>query len=84
MSIQEKMQRLKLTPLPMPKRVVPVLMSLDDESLPKEIKQRVKENDVEIIVFRDKVDSINANYTITYRNDDKDSEYLMYEICIAE
>ena len=71
-------------PLPMTKRVVPVLMSLDDESLPKEIKQRVKENDVETIVFRDKVDSINANYTITYRNDDKDSEYKMNEKYIAE
>ena len=78
------MQRLKLTTLPMPKRAVPILMSLDDESLPKEIKQRVKENDVESIVFRDKVDSINANYTITYRNDDKDSEYVLYEIYIAE
>ena len=78
------MQRLKLTPLPMPKRAVPVLMSLDDESLPKEINQRVKENDVETIVFRDKVDSIIANYTITYRNDDKDPEYVMYEIYIAE
>ena len=58
------MQRLKLTPLPMPKRAVPNLMSLDDESLPKKIKKRVKENDVESIVFRDKVDSINANYTV--------------------
>ena len=71
------MQRLKLTPLTMPKRAVPVLMSLDDESLPKEIKQRVKANDVESIVFRDKVDSINANYTIIYRNDEKDSEYVL-------
>ena len=77
------MQRLTLTPLPMPKPEVPVLMSLDDESLPKEIKQRVQENDVESIVFRDKRDSINANYTITYRNDDKDSEYLLYEIFFA-
>ena len=84
MSVQEKMQRLKLTPLPMPKRAVPILMSLDDESFPKEIKQREKENDVESIVFRDKVDSINANYTITYRNDDKDSEFVLYEIYIAE
>ena len=78
------MQRLKLTRLPMPKRAVPILMSLDDESLPKEIKRRLKENDVESIVFRDKVDSINANYTITCRNDDKDSEYVLYEIYIAE
>ena len=84
MSIQEKIQRLKLTPLPMPKRAVTILMSLDDETLPKEIKQRVKENDVESIVFREKVDSINANYTITYRNDEKDSEYVLYEKYIAE
>ena len=68
----------------MPKCAVPILMSLDDESLPKEIKQRVKENDVESIVFRDKVDSIKANYTINYRSDDKDSEYVLYEIYIAE
>ena len=68
----------------MPHRAVPILMSLDDESLPKEIKQRVKENDVESIVFRDKVDSINANYKTTYRNDDKNSEYVLYEIYIAE
>ena len=84
MSIQEKTQRLKITPLLMPKRAVPILMSLDDESLPKEIKQRVKENDVESIVFRDKVDSKNANYTVTYRIDDKDSEYVLSEIYIAE
>ena len=78
------MKKLKLIPLPVPKRAVPILMSLDDESLPKEIKQRVKENDVESIVFRDKVDTINANYTKTYRNDDKDTEYVLYEIYIAE
>ena len=84
MSIQEKMQRLKLIPLPMPKRAVPILMSLDDESIPKEIKQRVKENDVESIVFRDKVDSINTNYSTAYRNDDTDSEYVLYEIYIAK
>ena len=66
----------------MPKRAVPILMSLDDESLPKEIKQRLKANDVESIVFRDNVDSINANYTITYRKGDKD--YVLYGIYIAE
>ena len=50
----------------------------------KEIKQRVKENYVESIFFRDKVFSIKANYKITYRNDDQDSEYVLYEIYIAE
>ena len=65
-------------------RAVPILMFLDDESLSKEITQRVKENDVESIVFRDKVDSINANYTVTYRIEDKISECVSYEIYIAE
>ena len=60
----------------MPQRATPILMSLDDESLPKEIKQRVKEKEIESTVFRDKVDSINANYTISYRKDDKYSQYV--------
>ena len=84
MSKQEKMQRVKLTPLPMPKRAVPILMSLDDESIPKEIKQRVKEYNVEFIAFRDEVDSINANYTINYKKEDKASDFVSYEIYIAE
>ena len=84
MSVQKEMQKLKLTPLPMHNRAVPILMFLDEESLSKEITQRVKENDVESIVFRDKVDSINANYTVTYRKEDKISELVSYEIYIAE
>ena len=64
-------ERLKLTPLPTPKRAVPVLMSLDDEILPDDIKQLIKENNVESIVFRDKQDSMNANYTITYKQETK-------------
>ena len=43
MSLQEKTKRLKLTPLPTPKRVVQVLMSLDNETLPDDIKQLIKE-----------------------------------------
>ena len=82
--MQVKKQRLKLAPLPMPKRAVSILISLDDESFLKETKQWVKEEDSESIVFRDKIDSINANYKITYRNDDKDSEYVLDEIYIAE
>ena len=65
MSLQEKMKRLKITNLTTPKRAVPVLMSLDDETLPDDLKQLIKENNVESIVFRDKQDSMNANYRIT-------------------
>ena len=84
MSLQEKMKRLKLTPLPTPKRAVPVLMSLDDETLPDYIKQLIKENNVESIVFRDKQDSMSANYTITYKQGDEDSGYVSYEFFIAK
>ena len=83
MSLQEKMKRLKLTPLPTPKREVPVLMSLDDETFPDDIKQLIKENNVESIVFRDKQDSMNANYTITYKQRDEDSGYV-YEFFIVK
>ena len=41
MSLQEKMKKLKLTPLPMHKSPTPVQMSLDEESLPDEVKQVV-------------------------------------------
>ena len=43
--MQKKMQRMKLTPLPTPKRPVAVQMSLTDE-----IKQVVREGNVDSIV----------------------------------
>ena len=51
-------------------------MSLDDETLPDDIKQLITESNVKSIVFIDKQDSINANYTITYKQGDKDSGYV--------
>ena len=84
MSLQEKMKRLKLNPLPTPKRAVPVLISLDDETLPDDIKQLIKENNVESIVFRDKQDLMNANYTITHKQGDEDSRYVSYEFFIVK
>ena len=85
MSSQEKLKRLKLTPLPTPKRAVPVLMSLDDETLPDDIKQLIKENNVKPIIFRDKQDSMNANYTITYKQGDgDDSGYVSYEFFVLK
>ena len=84
MSLQEKMKGLKLTPLPTPKRAVQFLMSLDDETLPDDIKQLIKENNVESIVFRDKQDSMNTNYIITYKQRDEDSGYVSYEFFIVK
>ena len=74
-------EKVEFNPLPTPKRAVPALMSLDDETLPDDIRQLIKENNVESIIFRDKQDSMNANYTITYKQGDEDSGYVSYEFC---
>ena len=58
MSVEEKMQKLKITPLPMPELAVP---ALNDKSIPAEIRQRIEKNNVQLIVFRDKIDRVNAN-----------------------
>ena len=84
MSLQEKMKRLKLTLLLTSKRAVPVVMSLDYETLLDDIKQLIKENNVESIVFRDKQDSMNANYTITYKQRSEDSGYVSHEFFIVK
>ena len=84
MSLQEKIKSLNLTPLPTPKRAVPILMSLDDETLPDDIKQLIKENNVESIIFRDKQDSMNANNAITYKQRDEVSGYVSYEFFIVK
>ena len=84
MSLEEKMRKLKLKPLPMPKRAVAVLMSLNNESLPAEIRQRIEKNNVQSIVFRDNTDRVNANYTITFINDNQNSQFVTYEIYIMK
>ena len=78
------MRKLKLTPLPMPKRAVPVLKSLNDKSLPAEIRQRIEKNNVQSIVFRDKTERVIANYTITFINDNQNSQFVTYEIYIMK
>ena len=77
-------EKVETNPLPKPKRAVPVLMSLQDETLADDIKQLIKENNVESIVFRDKQDSMNANYAITYKQRDEDSGYVSYEFFIVK
>ena len=84
MSLEEKMRKLKLTPLPMPKRAEPVLMSLKHKSLPAEIRRRIEKNNVQSIVFREKTDRVNANYTITFINDNQNSQFVSYEIYIMK
>ena len=74
------MRKLELTPLPMPERAVSVLMSLTDKSLPAGIRQRIEKNSVQSLVFTDKTDRVNANYTITFISDNQHSQFVSYEI----
>ena len=84
MSMKEKMQRMNLTPLPMPKRSVPVQVPLNDESLPDDIKQVVREGKVDSIVYHEKDCGVKASYTVTYKKGDANSKYTTYEFFIVE
>ena len=84
MSLQEKMKRLKLTPLPIHKSPAPFQVTLDDESLPDEIKQVVSKGNVESIVYYAKDYGMQSNYKVTYKKEDKDSRYTTYEFFMVE
>ena len=84
MSLQDKMKRLKLTPLPIHKSSAPVQVTLDDESLPDEIKQVVSKGNVESIVYYAKEYGMQSNYKVTYKKEDKDSRYTTYEFFMVE
>ena len=70
----------------MPKRAEPVLMSLNVKSLPAEIRRRIEKTKktTQSIVFREKTDRVNANYTITFINDNQNSQFVYYEIYIMK
>ena len=83
MSMQEKARELKLTPLPMPKHAVPVQISATDESFPANIKESIRDSNVESVVFRDKTDNVNANCSIAYQKTDENSQFVCHEIFIV-
>ena len=78
LSMEEEMRKLKLTLLPMPKRAVPVLISLTNKSLPIETRRQIEKKNVQPVVFRDKTDTINLNYIITFMNDNQNSQFVSY------
>ena len=80
MPLQQKIRKLKLTPLPTPKWPAPVQVPLDDDNLPDEIKRLVSEGNVESIVYYGSGYRMQANYKVTYKRDDKDSRYTTYEL----
>ena len=84
MSMKEKMQRMNLTPLPMPKRSVPVQVPLNDDNLPKEIKQLVEQGCVDSVTYYGMEYGMKASYTVVYKKEGKNSHYTTYEFFIVD
>ena len=78
------MQKLKLTPLPMPKRPVPIQISLNDNTLPEKIRQVVNEGNVDSITYYDKTLGMRASYTVVYKREDIDSQFITYDFFIVD
>ena len=68
----------------MHKSPAPVQVTLDDESLPDEIKQVVSKGNVESIVYYAKDCGMQSNYKVTCKKEDKDSRYTTYEFFMIE
>ena len=78
MSLQQNMRKLKLTSLPTPKWPAPVQVALDKDNIQNENKMLVSEVNVESVVYYGSGYGMQANYTVTYKEDDKDSRYTTY------
>ena len=84
MSLQEKMEKLNLSPLPTPKYSVPVSVPLDDESLPDEINEMVREGKVGSIVYCGNDYEFQAKFKVTYKKEDKNSEFITYNFFMVD
>ena len=84
MSMKEKMQRMNLNPLPMPKRSVPVQVPLNDDKLPEEVKQLVEKGCVDSVTYYGMEYCVKASYTVVYKKEDKNSHYTTYEFFIED
>ena len=84
MSMKEKMQRMNLTHLPMPKRSVPVQVPLNDDNLSKEIKQLVEQGCVDSVTYYGMEYGMKASYTVVYKKEGKNSHYTTYEFFIVD
>ena len=84
MCMKEKMQRMNLTPLPTPKRSVPVQVPLNNENVPKEIKQLMEQGYVDSVTFYGMEYGMKASYTVAYKKQDRNSHYTTYEFFIVD
>ena len=69
------MQRINLTPLPMPKQSVPVQVPLNDENLPAKMEQLVEQGCVDSVTYYGVEYGMKASYTVAYKKEEKDSHF---------
>ena len=67
MSMKEKKQRMNLTSLTVPKRLVLVQVPLNDENLPEEIKQLVEQECVDSVTYYGMEYGMKASYAVAYK-----------------
>ena len=79
MSMKEKMERLNLTLLLMPKRSVPVQVPLNEENLPEEIRPPVEQGCVDSVTYYGMEYGVKASCTVAYKKEDKNSHFTTYE-----
>ena len=68
----------------MHKSPTPVQVSLDEESLPDEIKRVVSKGNVDSIIYYAKDCGMQSNYKVTYKKEEKDPRYTTYEYFMVE
>ena len=78
------MQRMNLTPLPMPKWSVLVQEPLNDKNLPDLIRQLVEQGFVISVTYYRMEYAMKASYTVAYRKEDKGSYETANEFSIVQ
>ena len=68
----------------MPERPVPIQISLSDNSLPEKIRQFVNKRNVDSITYYDTALGMTANYTVVYKREDIDSQFITYDFLIVD
>ena len=63
----------------MPKRPMPIQVSLRNKSLPEKNRQVVTVRNADSIFYYDIALGIRASYTVFYKREDIDSQFITYE-----
>ena len=68
----------------MPKRPLPIQIYLNDNTLPEKIRQVVNMGNVDSITYYDTALGMRASYTVVYKREDIDSQFITYDFFIVD